>query len=250
MTAVHLILGAIGALVLLAVGSAVGDLLSEELRGWLDRAPFGLLGLAGRRLPIGIRDVHQQAWTGELHEILRGADARPITRLWVGMRFSAGLLRSAPAVASAFGSPRTSLWRRLLETYETPRPWWMSRLQEALGIMAAWLVSWPTWVSVLITLVVASLFAADAVVWVRKRRKIALPVHRDLDACSHRGCEDRMTLVVGGLGYCTPGHVPETLRGLAALPPSTIRERLCLTDEAVRDGLIDSPTWRGIADVS
>ncbi|GAA4449389.1 PH domain-containing protein [Phytohabitans houttuyneae] len=95
---------AVGGALLIVVGTALGDLLSEEVRGRLDRLPRWLLKLAGRRLPAQLRREHLEAWEGELHHIIRGAEALPITRLWRGIRFSAGLLRSAPAIAGAFGA--------------------------------------------------------------------------------------------------------------------------------------------------
>jgi hypothetical protein len=81
------------------VGLVVGDLVSEEVRGWLDRLPTGVLALAARRLPSDRRAVHLATWAGELYEILKGAEARPILRLWRGTRFAAGLLRTARSSA-------------------------------------------------------------------------------------------------------------------------------------------------------
>jgi hypothetical protein len=81
------------------VGLVVGDLVSEEVRGWLDRLPTGVLTLAARRVPPDRRAIHLATWAGELHEILKGAEARPILRLWRGTRFAAGLLRTARSSA-------------------------------------------------------------------------------------------------------------------------------------------------------
>jgi hypothetical protein len=107
-------LSILGALVLLAFGTALGDLLSEELRGWLDRVPYGLLRLAARRLPEKLRDDQLIGWVGELHEFLRGAEARPIVRLLRGTKFAVGLLWSAGSIARALGSAATPLkWFRV-----------------------------------------------------------------------------------------------------------------------------------------
>ncbi|MFI9552028.1 hypothetical protein [Nonomuraea endophytica] len=88
---------AIGAI----LGTALAELVSEEIRGRLDRIPEGLLRLARRRLPEDMRvPLHDEEWYPELQEVLKGEDARPITRLVTGVRFSLGLIRTANVVAS------------------------------------------------------------------------------------------------------------------------------------------------------
>jgi hypothetical protein len=54
--------------------------------------------LAARRLPSDVREDLAEEWTAELHEILRGAEALPVTRLYRGTRYGLGLLRAAPSI--------------------------------------------------------------------------------------------------------------------------------------------------------
>jgi hypothetical protein len=86
--------GILGSLIMVALG----DLVSEEVRVRLDRLPFGLIRLAGRRLPVEMRDDRTEEWVAELHEILRGAEALPVTRLLSGVSFAVSAL--------VWGAPR------------------------------------------------------------------------------------------------------------------------------------------------
>ena len=80
--------------------AALGDLVSEEIRGWLDLAPRAILRLAAARLDPGLREaIYQEEWLPELIYVLRGAESRPITRLIRGVRFAFGLLLSARGIA-------------------------------------------------------------------------------------------------------------------------------------------------------
>jgi len=80
--------------------AALGELISEEMRGWLDLAPHAVLRLAARRLcSKGWSTIYEDEWLPELAHILRGAEARPITRLIAGTRFSFGILISANRIA-------------------------------------------------------------------------------------------------------------------------------------------------------
>jgi Sigma-70 region 2 len=83
------------------LSAALGDLISEEIRGWLDLAPHAVLRLAAARLDPGLReDIYHEDWLPELTYILRGAESRPITRLIRGLTFGLGLLISARAIAA------------------------------------------------------------------------------------------------------------------------------------------------------
>src|SRR4051812_9161990 len=97
----NMVLAFIGFIAAFALTATLGDLLSEEIRSRLDRVPFTLLRLAACRLPAKLRaKVHDEEWVPEMHRILRGHDARPITRLYHGVRFAVGLWWAAPTIAS------------------------------------------------------------------------------------------------------------------------------------------------------
>jgi RNA polymerase sigma factor (sigma-70 family) len=83
-----------------ALISAVGDLVSEEIRGWLDLLPRCILRLAAARLDADQRStVYKDEWLPELCHVLRGAESRPITRLIRGVTFAIGLLIAARRIA-------------------------------------------------------------------------------------------------------------------------------------------------------
>ncbi len=87
-------------LALAVLVAALGELVSDEIRARLDRVPFALLAVAARRLPANQRaELHEQAWLPELHHILRGDQAMPITRLIHGTRFAAGLWLAAVQIS-------------------------------------------------------------------------------------------------------------------------------------------------------
>jgi hypothetical protein len=80
--------------------AALGDLISEEIRGWLDLAPRAILRLAAARLDPELREgIYQDEWLPELIYVLRGAESRPITRLIRGTTFALGLLFAARRIA-------------------------------------------------------------------------------------------------------------------------------------------------------
>ncbi|MEU8246524.1 hypothetical protein [Nonomuraea sp. NPDC048916] len=82
-------------------GAVLADLVNEEIRGQLDRIPVVLLSIARRRLPEAMRGpLHDEEWYPELQEILNGENARPVSRLVIGVRYSLGLIRRAHLVAS------------------------------------------------------------------------------------------------------------------------------------------------------
>jgi hypothetical protein len=82
------------------VTTVLGELVNEEIRGWLDYLPRAILRLAARRLdPAGKIAIYEDEWLPELTYILRGAEARPISRLVIGTKFSVGLLIAAKRIA-------------------------------------------------------------------------------------------------------------------------------------------------------
>lgn len=83
-----------------ALVAALSGVIGEEARGWLELAPRGILRLVAMRLPGDQRKtVYEKEWLPELLAILQEADGRPITRLFVGIRFAASMARGAGDVA-------------------------------------------------------------------------------------------------------------------------------------------------------
>jgi hypothetical protein len=82
------------------LSAALGDLVSEEIRGWLDLAPRAILRLASTQLESSQREtIYRDEWLPELVYVLRGAESRPITRLIRGTSFALGLLIAARRIA-------------------------------------------------------------------------------------------------------------------------------------------------------
>ncbi len=90
---------ALGLLAGLAM-TVLGDKASQEISDRLDHLPHAILRLAARRLTPQQRiTIYQDEWLPELTYILRGAEARPITRLIIGIKFSVGLIITANRIA-------------------------------------------------------------------------------------------------------------------------------------------------------
>lgn len=90
---------AIGILIGLAVG-ILADLVSEEVRGRLDRLPHRLIRLAGRRFDSEIREDVISERIVELQAILdiHRAGPLPITRLIIGTHYALSLLRVSATI--------------------------------------------------------------------------------------------------------------------------------------------------------
>jgi Restriction endonuclease len=94
-----IMIGAFLSIALAVMVAALGEMVSDEIRARLDRLPLALLAAAARRLPVSQRaDVYEQAWLPELHYVLRGDQAMPITRLVHGLRFAFSLWLTAPRI--------------------------------------------------------------------------------------------------------------------------------------------------------
>jgi hypothetical protein len=101
--------------------AALGDLVSEEIRGWLDMAPCAILHLAAARLAPELREsTYQEEWLPELIYVLRGAESRPITRLIRGTTFAVGLFLAARRIAQHRVATEATLsidnhpWQRII----------------------------------------------------------------------------------------------------------------------------------------
>ena len=91
---------ALGLLAGLAM-TALGDMASEEIRDRLDHLPHAVLRLAARQLTPSQRvTIYEEEWLPELAYILKGAEARPVTRLITGIWYALGILGSAHRIAS------------------------------------------------------------------------------------------------------------------------------------------------------
>lgn len=99
---VGLLVGSAGAVVL----AVLTGLLTKEAEGLIDALPGLMLRLARRRLPDGDRDDLYEEWAAELHVALHHSEGRPLTRLLLGVRYSAGLLRTARRIADELGPAR------------------------------------------------------------------------------------------------------------------------------------------------
>jgi hypothetical protein len=81
--------------------TALGDMVSEEVRDRLDHLPHAILHLAARRLNPGQRvTVYADEWLPELTYILKGDEARPVTRLVKGTLYALGILVSTRRITS------------------------------------------------------------------------------------------------------------------------------------------------------
>jgi hypothetical protein len=80
--------------------AVLSSLIKDEIRGWLDLVPYGILRLAALLLESGQRKtIYEDEWVPELYYILRKADTRPISRLFLGIKFALGLLVSVRRIS-------------------------------------------------------------------------------------------------------------------------------------------------------
>ena len=95
---------ALGLVILAGTG-----LIVNELCGWLELVPRGILRLAAMRLPADLRQtIYKEEWLPELLCHLREAEGRPITRLIVGIKYAADMIRGARSVGRELEGVR---WR-------------------------------------------------------------------------------------------------------------------------------------------
>jgi hypothetical protein len=86
--------------------AAIGDMVSEEIRDRLDHLPQAILRLAARRLdPKQRAALYEEVWLPDLAYYLKGDEARPVTRLYHGIRFTIGILVSARQSGLNLGQP-------------------------------------------------------------------------------------------------------------------------------------------------
>jgi hypothetical protein len=96
------VLGVLGAFGM----TALGDMLSEEVRDRLDHLPHAILRMAAHWLGATQRiTVYEDEWLPELSYILKGDEARPVTRLVHGTMFAIGILLNAALLAHTLHRP-------------------------------------------------------------------------------------------------------------------------------------------------
>jgi hypothetical protein len=111
--------------------TAFGDMVSEEVRDRLDHLPHAILRLAARQLDPAQRVIYDEEWMPELTFILKGDEARPITRLYQGIRFAIGILASARRITRNRKQPKVA----------QPRPVAPTRVEIALRVIVALVVA-------------------------------------------------------------------------------------------------------------
>jgi hypothetical protein len=195
-----------GAVALLGslVAAALGDVVSEEIRGWLDLAPHAILRLAAAQLdPTQRETLYEDEWLPELCYVLRGAEARPITRLIRGTTFSLGLLISArriarhlsrtPITQPAPGAPSSLPSRR--GQAPLPRQIVLALLTAALGSLPCYFAALALYGSVDETFVWAGLFLAALA-----GGEVALDFYRDRHGRARRALVILLGAFVSVLG--------------------------------------------------
>ncbi|AYF78029.1 hypothetical protein D7D52_34145 [Nocardia yunnanensis] len=107
------VLGVIGLFAVAVVAKVGLSMVSKEIEGRIDGLAVLLLKLARLRLPAHVRDaIYDLEWMPELQYIIQREQARPITRLWDGLRYSGSLCLKAGSIARA-AAPSASLIGRL-----------------------------------------------------------------------------------------------------------------------------------------
>jgi hypothetical protein len=121
----------VGAILLAVLAAAFLELLKDELRGQIERIPYGLLRLARARVPAELREpLYDREWLPELRHILKGSDRLPLTCLLRATRYALGLLGAARAVARELEAVRC--------VAPMPEPRWADlRVELAVGAVAA-----------------------------------------------------------------------------------------------------------------
>jgi hypothetical protein len=92
--------GGLGSIMTFIVMAALGDMVSEEVRDRLDHLPHAILRLAAHQLDRAERAVmFDDEWLPELTYILKGDEARPVTRLVQGTSYAIGIFVAARRIA-------------------------------------------------------------------------------------------------------------------------------------------------------
>jgi hypothetical protein len=89
--------------------TAFADMVSEEVRDRLNHLPDAILWLAALRLDPAQREtLYKDDWLPELTYILKGDEARPVTRLVHGVGYALGILASTRRIARSLNRAQPS----------------------------------------------------------------------------------------------------------------------------------------------
>lgn len=86
--------------------TAIGDMVSEEVRDRLDQLPHAILRLAAWQLdPVQRITLYEEVWQPDLAYFLKGDEARPVTRLIKGTSYALGILATARRITRHLDRP-------------------------------------------------------------------------------------------------------------------------------------------------
>ena len=92
-----------------ALLTALSGVIGDEVRGWLELAPRGILRLISLRIPAGSREViYKEEWLPELVFILHEAEGGPITRTARAAWFALSLAGAAAEIGRALEDGRNA----------------------------------------------------------------------------------------------------------------------------------------------
>lgn len=90
-----------------ALLTALSGVIGDEVRGWLEVAPRGILRLVALRLPAASREaIYEKEWLPELVFILHEAEGRPITKVARATWFAVSLAGAAGEIGRALSEGR------------------------------------------------------------------------------------------------------------------------------------------------
>lgn len=101
-------INALGCLALVGtfVAGVFLNMASKEAETWVGALPLLLLKLARARVRSACRDLLYEEWAAELYEATHKYSERPISGLWFGTRYAAGILRAANKIGRSLGTAR------------------------------------------------------------------------------------------------------------------------------------------------
>jgi hypothetical protein len=93
-----------------ALLAALSGVIEDEVRGWLELIPRGVLRLVALRLPADSRKaIYEEEWLPELVFILRKAEGGPITRAAGAIWFAVRLTGAAAEIGRTLSEGRNQV---------------------------------------------------------------------------------------------------------------------------------------------